>query len=132
MSTGTRVSVPVRVGLKCKEGIGETVWTPPASCTVKFNVDGSYSVQRVGCGEVLGNYKGDVFAIFSGPVDCIGADFAELVAVRTTLTFFQETKEFGKSLLVIESDSQVVLKWLKDISSRPSIVDMIGVHLTKI
>ncbi|KAK9044178.1 hypothetical protein V6N11_072494 [Hibiscus sabdariffa] len=87
--------------------------------TIKFNVDGSYNVQRASCGGVLRNYKGDVSAIFSGPVVSIGADFAELVAVRTALEFFKETKEIGKSLLCFESDSQVVLMWLKDIATRP-------------
>ncbi|KAL4297661.1 hypothetical protein GQ457_12G019540 [Hibiscus cannabinus] len=57
-------------------------------------------------GGVLRNYKGDVSAIFSGPVVSIGADFAELVAIRTALEFFKETKEIGKSLLCFESDSQ--------------------------
>ncbi|KAK9004588.1 hypothetical protein V6N11_042052 [Hibiscus sabdariffa] len=97
----------------------ETEWIPPAEGTVKFNVDGSFSEHQAGCGGVLRNFKGDVTAIFSRPINSFGADFTELIVIRTTLEFFKGTKEFGKALLEIESNLQVVLNWLKDITARP-------------
>ncbi|KAL4325288.1 hypothetical protein GQ457_11G025320 [Hibiscus cannabinus] len=41
-----------------------TEWTPPDEGVVKFNVDGSFLLNRAGCGGVLRNHKGDVIAIF--------------------------------------------------------------------
>ncbi|KAK9019400.1 hypothetical protein V6N11_053924 [Hibiscus sabdariffa] len=110
------------------------MWVSPYSCSmrvcngpklpahegaVKFNVDGSFLLNRVGCGGVLRNHKGEVIAIFSGPVDCFGTDYSELVAVKMVLNLFKETNMFGKARLVIESDSQIVLKWLQNFSTRP-------------
>ncbi|KAK8623632.1 hypothetical protein V6N13_064999 [Hibiscus sabdariffa] len=81
-----------------------TKWSSPDEGAIKFNVDGSFLLNRASCGGVLRNHKGDVIAIFSGPVECIGADYSELVAVRTAINFFKETNVLGKARLVIESD----------------------------
>ncbi|KAK9000750.1 hypothetical protein V6N11_081237 [Hibiscus sabdariffa] len=96
-----------------------TEWTPPDEGAVKFNVDGSVLLNRAGCGGVLRNHKGEVIAIFSGLAECFGADYSELVAVKMALNLFKETNVFGKTRLVIESDSQIVLNWLQNFSARP-------------
>ncbi|KAK8483593.1 hypothetical protein V6N11_068226 [Hibiscus sabdariffa] len=58
-----------------------TEWIPPVEGTTKFNVNGSFIEHQAGCGGVLRNFKGDVSAIFSRPVDSFGANYAELVAI---------------------------------------------------
>ncbi|XP_039004218.1 uncharacterized protein LOC120131256 [Hibiscus syriacus] len=95
------------------------VWCPPAVGNLKFNVDGAFKDSAAGCGGVLRTHNGDIVALFSGPVDQICADFSELVAVMVALSLFLETGWGYSFRLSFESDSQEVLKWVENISSRP-------------
>ncbi|KAL4384698.1 hypothetical protein GQ457_15G025740 [Hibiscus cannabinus] len=94
-------------------------WIPPESGCMKFNVDGSFNTVAAGCGGVLRSSNGDMRAIFSGPVEYFGSDFAELMAVKTALSIFLEAGWMGKVHLIIESDSQVVLNWISNPLLRP-------------
>ncbi|KAL4298274.1 hypothetical protein GQ457_12G029320 [Hibiscus cannabinus] len=84
-------------------------WFPPEAGVVKFNVDGACNSTAARCGGVLRNNLGDVKALFYGPMDYQGADFAELMAVRTALAIFFEANWTDKDYLIVESDSKVVI-----------------------
>ncbi|KAL4346396.1 hypothetical protein GQ457_17G004770 [Hibiscus cannabinus] len=93
-------------------------WNPPAEGSMKFNVDGAFNLECAGCGGVLRNCNGDVRAMFAGPVE-MGAEYAELMAIRLALSIFIEANWVGKTFLLVESDSQVVINWIANMSSRP-------------
>ncbi|KAL4304545.1 hypothetical protein GQ457_10G006180 [Hibiscus cannabinus] len=65
------------------------------------------------------NCNGDVRALFAGPVELLGAEYAELMAIRLALSIFIEANWVGKTFLIVESDSQVVINWIANMSSRP-------------
>ncbi|KAL4302063.1 hypothetical protein GQ457_10G007730 [Hibiscus cannabinus] len=79
---------------------------------------GTSGLESHGCGGVLRNCNGDVRAMFAGPVELLGAEFAELMAIRLALSIFIEANSVGKSFLIVESDSQVVINWITNRSSR--------------
>ncbi|GMI64137.1 hypothetical protein HRI_000083000 [Hibiscus trionum] len=87
--------------------------------SIKFNVDGSFYTNTSGCGGVLRSYAGDMRALFSGPVENLGPDFAKLMAIRTALFVFSQAGWIGKESLIVESDSQVVLNWIANSHLRP-------------
>ncbi|KAE8690196.1 hypothetical protein F3Y22_tig00110911pilonHSYRG00086 [Hibiscus syriacus] len=95
------------------------VWFPPNLEQVKFNVDGAASIEAAGCGGVLRTPTGTVVALFSGLMSCLGADYAELIVVKTTFEVFRETDWFEKAELIIESNSQVVLNLISSTFLRP-------------
>ncbi|KAK8661739.1 hypothetical protein V6N13_091335 [Hibiscus sabdariffa] len=86
---------------------------------MKFNVDGAFNSECARYGGVLRNYNGDVRAMFAGPVEMVGAEYAELMAIRLVLSIFIEVNWVGKTFLLVESDSQVVINWIANRSSRP-------------
>ncbi|KAE8726444.1 hypothetical protein F3Y22_tig00006886pilonHSYRG00006 [Hibiscus syriacus] len=95
------------------------IWQPPGLGKMKFNVDGSANKEAAGCGGVLRNSEGHVVAMFFGPVSLVNVDFAELVAIKFTLELFCGSKWLRNVVLIIESDSAVVLNWLQSYSGRP-------------
>ncbi|KAL4354799.1 hypothetical protein GQ457_06G023210 [Hibiscus cannabinus] len=88
-------------------------WSPPLTGFLKFNVDGAAKESKAGCGGILRNDTGILRALFSGPLEGHGVDFAELMAIRAALELFIEAGWMGKAGLIIESDSRVVLNWIK-------------------
>ncbi|KAL4319081.1 hypothetical protein GQ457_18G021000 [Hibiscus cannabinus] len=94
-------------------------WRPPLPGQVKFNVDGAASMYGAGCGGIMHTYSGLIRAMFSGPVENDGADFAEIMTIKTALEIFIEAKWAGKEVLMVESDSQVVLNWISQPLLRP-------------
>ncbi|KAE8696464.1 hypothetical protein F3Y22_tig00110670pilonHSYRG00065 [Hibiscus syriacus] len=95
------------------------IWQPPGLGKMKFNVDGSANKEAAGCGGVLRNSEGHVVAMFFGPVSLVNVDFAELVAIKFALELFCGSKWLRNVVLIIESDSAVVLNWLQSYSGRP-------------
>ncbi|KAL4346938.1 hypothetical protein GQ457_17G003560 [Hibiscus cannabinus] len=62
----------------------------------------------------LSNHVGNLRAFFSGPVKGVSTYFAELTAVITALEVFAET-DWGKEVvLLVDSDSKVVLFWVEN------------------
>ncbi|KAL4333388.1 hypothetical protein GQ457_07G006800 [Hibiscus cannabinus] len=94
-------------------------WFLPKSGSLKFNVDKACNSRAAGCGGVLRNCLGDVKTLFSRPVECQGADFVELMVVRTALVIFTEAFRIGRDHLIVESDSKVVLHWIANPTTRP-------------
>ncbi|KAL4272005.1 hypothetical protein GQ457_13G000990 [Hibiscus cannabinus] len=92
----------------------EIPWQLPICSSMKFNVDEVTSGNVTGCAGILRNYVGNLKAIFSGPVMGVGADFAELSAVKTTLEVFVETEWDKEVDLFVDSNLKVVLFWIKN------------------
>ncbi|KAK9018728.1 hypothetical protein V6N11_033775 [Hibiscus sabdariffa] len=57
--------------------------------------------------------------MFSGPTENCGVEFAELMAIVTALEVFIEAGWPNNIGLSILSDSQVIIRWISDISLRP-------------
>ncbi|KAK8497327.1 hypothetical protein V6N11_081696 [Hibiscus sabdariffa] len=56
--------------------------------------------------------------MFSGPTEKCGAEYAELMAIVTALEVFVEAGWPNNIGLSILSDSQVIIRWISDISLR--------------
>ncbi|KAE8688105.1 hypothetical protein F3Y22_tig00111000pilonHSYRG00058 [Hibiscus syriacus] len=95
------------------------IWKPPVLGQMKFNVDGSATNKSAGCGGVLRIADGYVVVMFSGPITEVNSDYAELVAIKIALEVFVESCWCGKAILIIESDSKVVLNWVQNFYVRP-------------
>ncbi|XVE95297.1 hypothetical protein REPUB_Repub02eG0084100 [Reevesia pubescens] len=85
-------------------------WRHHDPSNVKFNVDGSAKGNPwpVGYGGALRDFSGAIFAMFSGPLGIQVPIVAELLAIRTTLEVFLNSKFKFISILVIESNSNCV------------------------
>ncbi|GMI85548.1 hypothetical protein like AT4G29090 [Hibiscus trionum] len=94
-------------------------WSPPRTGFIKFNVDGAVKNEAAGCGGVLRTHEGVMRAVFAGPVDCCGVDYAELSTIKIGLQVFTEMEWSGSESLIVESDSKIVLNWINDVSQRP-------------
>ncbi|KAL4301919.1 hypothetical protein GQ457_10G006200 [Hibiscus cannabinus] len=55
-----------------------------------------------GCGGVLKNQNGEIKAIFSGLVNCVGLDFSRLSAIKSAMEIFIESDWMDKVELIIE------------------------------
>ncbi|KAE8681632.1 hypothetical protein F3Y22_tig00111311pilonHSYRG00173 [Hibiscus syriacus] len=103
----------------CAQQRPKSVWKPPVSGQMKFNVDGSATNKLAGCGGILRTAEGYVVAMLFGPVTEINSDFAELIAIKIALDVFVESCWCGKTGLIVESDSKVVLNWIQNALARP-------------
>ncbi|KAL4295537.1 hypothetical protein GQ457_12G012590 [Hibiscus cannabinus] len=72
-----------------------------------------------GFGGILFSEKGEIRAIFSGPVLKLGWFIAELEAIREALQIFVAADSFGGRALVVESSSRVVVNWVYNPLQRP-------------
>ncbi|KAL4367510.1 hypothetical protein GQ457_05G003450 [Hibiscus cannabinus] len=93
-------------------------WSPPSLGEMKFNVDGAVSVGSAGCGGVLRTSEGEVRAMFSALVPIFEADFAEVYAIKTALAIFIEASWNVKTNLLVETDSQLAISWIRNVLSR--------------
>ncbi|KAK8614989.1 hypothetical protein V6N13_068775 [Hibiscus sabdariffa] len=80
--------------------------------TAKLVVDGAASFQKAGCGGYLKEVSGNIRGIFSCPLDALGSEYAELMAIYIGLTLVREANWFGHQAIVVESDAKVVLGWI--------------------
>ncbi|KAL4303454.1 hypothetical protein GQ457_10G003450 [Hibiscus cannabinus] len=87
--------------------------------TAKLVVDGAASYQKAGCGGYLKEVSGNIRCIFSCPLDALGSEYAELMAIFIGLTLVCEAKWFGHQAIVVESDAKVVLGWISTKEQRP-------------
>ncbi|KAE8715757.1 hypothetical protein F3Y22_tig00110160pilonHSYRG00364 [Hibiscus syriacus] len=67
---------------------------------------------RLRFGGVLRIDSGEIRMLFSGPVESLGSEWAELIAIKTVLLVFVEAGWIDKSFIVVESNCQVVLNWI--------------------
>ncbi|XVF28715.1 hypothetical protein REPUB_Repub15cG0054000 [Reevesia pubescens] len=74
----------------------------PDPGSVKFNVDGSAKGNPgpAGCGGVLRDSSGAIFAMFSGPLGIQVPTAADLLAIRTDLEVFLNLKFKSFSVLI--------------------------------
>ncbi|KAL4383374.1 hypothetical protein GQ457_15G025730 [Hibiscus cannabinus] len=114
-------------------------WSPPCMGVLKFNVDGAAKVNKVSCGGVLRHEERILRALFSGQLEDFGAGFAELMAIKMVLELFIEACWEGTASLIVKSDSEVVLNWLKNHVYRPwkwwshlAEIDLLSKRLVKV
>lgn len=93
-------------------------WRPPFDGTLKFNVDGAArgAPGVAGAGGILRDWEGTVKGYFSLSLGIAYAYEAELQAILSALKF---CKEFGFLNVVIESDSTLVICWVKNQGHKP-------------
>ncbi|KAK8677594.1 hypothetical protein V6N13_143123 [Hibiscus sabdariffa] len=82
-------------------------------------VDGTATDAKTGCGGVLRDSSGNIRFPFSCPISALGSDYSELMDVHIGLEFFREANWIGKTHLIVESDSELVLEWIKEKLQRP-------------
>ena len=97
------------------------VWDCPVPDYLKFNVDGSVRGKPgpAGIGGVLRDCNASVKAIFSKHIGEVDSNMAELLAVREALRLFVTTRWAYSHKLIIESDSNNVVKWMNNPSETP-------------
>ncbi|KAL4323374.1 hypothetical protein GQ457_11G024740 [Hibiscus cannabinus] len=71
-------------------------WSPPMAEILKLNVDMAAEENKAGCRGILRNEEGILRALFSGPIEGNGVDFAELMAIKASLELFFEPKWIDK------------------------------------
>ncbi|KAK2641314.1 hypothetical protein Ddye_023077 [Dipteronia dyeriana] len=92
-------------------------WIPPPRDALKFNVDGSVLEEqgrRGEIGDVLGDSYGMVLCFFSASVGKVDASTAELMATHKACLLSVSKGLLSERSILIESDSNVVLSWMKD------------------
>ena len=96
----------------------KTVWSPPQSGVVKFNVDGSAlgSPGETGIGGVLRNARREIIGFFSLSTGPGFAYEAEVYALHFALLICQL---FVIRNVVLESDSMVAVSWVNNKKNRP-------------
>ncbi|KAL4289633.1 hypothetical protein GQ457_14G017290 [Hibiscus cannabinus] len=60
-------------------------WSPPSTGWLKFNLDGASKEGAAGCRGDLRTKDGIIRALFSGPAPRVGANYAELIAIKIAL-----------------------------------------------
>lgn len=109
----------VRMNQKLKH-VRADVWERPDEGILKWNVDGAVrGAPGVGViGGVLHDSRGEIRGFFSVAVGVIFAYEAEVKAkaIRKAIEF---CKEYGLRRVVVESDSTLVVGWVKRRTNRP-------------
>ncbi|KAK8628868.1 hypothetical protein V6N13_009448 [Hibiscus sabdariffa] len=94
-------------------------WSPPLEGIMSLTVDGAATVAKAGWGGVLRDSSGNIRFLFSCPISALGSDYSELMAVHIGLDFFWEANWIDKTHLFVESDSELVVEWIKEKLQRP-------------
>ncbi|KAK8595073.1 hypothetical protein V6N13_015982 [Hibiscus sabdariffa] len=86
---------------------------------VNFSVDGAVTKDKAGCGGALCDAPEIISFMFSGPLSPLEPEFAELMAIFMALELFKDAKWIGRTPIIVESDSRVILDWFSDSLQRP-------------
>ena len=99
----------LRGGWKAKP-VKRVLWSNPPWGVLKLNFDGSFvhSLRRGGIGGVIRDWFGVVVRNYTGPVDLIDANEAELFA---HLIGTRELRRMGCVTVILEGDSFSVIQW---------------------
>ncbi|KAL4384340.1 hypothetical protein GQ457_15G019250 [Hibiscus cannabinus] len=105
--------------------------SPPMEGVLKFNVDGAARDKPglVRCGGVLRDCHGRILAFFSGPIGVVDSNETELQAICHALSILIEFNLHGVCMVIIESDSKVVVSWhiFREANSMVDCLAKIGV-----
>ncbi|KAE8673743.1 Gamma-tubulin complex component 2 [Hibiscus syriacus] len=98
-------------------------WSPPPKGFVKLNVDAATSSdwKRSGLGGILKDMSSSILGSFKEPAGPGPPTLMELKAILKGLDFFESIRHRVKDRLIIESDSQVAVDWIKDVVSCPVV-----------
>ena len=90
--------------------VRKVLWVSPSAGVLKLNSDGSYfhDIQKGGIGGVIHDCAGKVIRNYSGPVDSMNANAAEVYAM---LIGCHELLRLGSSNAIIEGDSYLAIQW---------------------
>ena len=105
-------------GYWSRKAVHRVEWICPPLGTFKLNFDGSFvrSMHQGGIGGVIRNWMGDVVRSYSGPVDALDANEAEVYAL---LLGCRELEKLGGAYLIIEGDSFSTIQWASSKASYP-------------
>ncbi|EOY21075.1 Uncharacterized protein TCM_012391 [Theobroma cacao] len=89
-------------------------WIKLAPGKLKFNVDGAAKgcLGETGIGGVLRDYEGRIKLQFSKSTGWGDSNLAELLAIKEAFLLFAASPWLNFCLLIIESDSSNVVKWI--------------------
>ena len=101
-----------------RKAVHRVEWICPPLGTFKLNFDGSFVriTHQGGIGGVIRNWMGDVVRSYSGPVDALDANEAEVYAL---LLGCRELAKLGGSYPIIEGDSFSTIQWASGKASYP-------------
>ncbi|TYH33861.1 hypothetical protein ES332_D13G088400v1 [Gossypium tomentosum] len=102
----------------CKSGkkLGrdsDCVWDPPPTGWLKFNMAGVVFEEVVGCGGVLRDEKGVVFALFCGKCGVCGVEQVVVMAIKVATEIFIVLMRKVNVPLIVEFELSSVSNWLK-------------------
>ncbi|KAK9038155.1 hypothetical protein V6N11_023042 [Hibiscus sabdariffa] len=91
-------------------------WRAPKAGCAKFNVDAAVKggVGVAGIGGVLRDHTGNVLSSFSKSIGVSDPTSAELQGILEACRHFASSPWFGVKSLIIESDSELVINWIKN------------------
>lgn len=94
-------------------GKNDVIWCPPASHTIKWNVDASVHTfkSRSAIGGVLRNHSGNFMCLFSSPIPFMEINSAEILAIFRAVKITSSNKDLKGVKLIIESDSKNAVLW---------------------
>lgn len=92
-----------------------TLWLPPPSRSLKWNVDASASPSLLcaAIGGVLRDHEGKFICMFSTPIPFMEINNAEVLAIRRALKMSLSSARIKDSHIIIESDSKNAVNWCK-------------------
>ncbi|KAK9020700.1 hypothetical protein V6N11_010717 [Hibiscus sabdariffa] len=99
--------------------LGLTHWPSAQVDAARFIVNLSLMGEAKGCEGILCSNDQIIKALFFGPLHVSGRDYAELVTMKIAVDIFIEAGWVGVMELVLESNSRVVLNWIKNPIARP-------------
>ncbi|KAL4383977.1 hypothetical protein GQ457_15G020320 [Hibiscus cannabinus] len=80
--------------------ISTSSWEPPPLGTTKLKVDGAASSDKAGCGGVLRKASRVIRVMFSYPIEAIGSEYVEIMAILTGLSLIGEANWDGQEALI--------------------------------
>ncbi|KAE8724668.1 hypothetical protein F3Y22_tig00009942pilonHSYRG00021 [Hibiscus syriacus] len=104
-------------------GFNRVSLVPSSKGFVKLNVDAATSSdwKRSGLGGILKDMSSSILGSFKEPAGPGPPTLMELKAILKGLDFFESIRHRVKDRLIIESDSQVAVGWIKDVVSCPVV-----------
>lgn len=107
--------------LKSLKSPSISLWSPPKSRSLKWNVDASFdpTLNQAAVGGVLRNEAGIFLCIFSTPIPPMEINSAEIFAIYRAIKISLATPSIKNSVVTIESDSKNAVQWVMQNSGGP-------------
>lgn len=98
-----------------------SLWTPPCTSHLKWNVDASYnpSLGRSAIGGVLRDKNGAFKCLFSCPIPPMEINSAEVLAIHRAIQISLNNMTYKSQEIEIESDSSNAVQWCTKPSGGP-------------